>query len=141
MHLINFPYGAHPIAGKCCVLECKKWLYCWYCRCLVRSRILRKYGNYCAYYLTHNLLGSISNDGRSDITVTLLLLANAVSVGISGKSLCAETQLWSRQMQNSGWGDHWICRSSTKIFAFKVISWEWKVNNWERISSCTGEDK
>lgn len=45
------------------------------------------------YYLTPNLLGSVSNDGRNGITFTLLFLANAVSIGISGKSLCAETHL------------------------------------------------
>lgn len=52
-----------------------------------------EYGNYHAGYLTHNLLGSVGNDSRNDITVTLLFLANAVSVDICGKSLCRNTAM------------------------------------------------
>lgn len=150
MYLTNFLYCTHLIRGKCCILECKKWLSCWCCRrFLVSSRILLKYGNYCAFYLTHNLLESMGNDGRSDITFTLLFVTNAVSVGISGKSLCRNTAIEQDKCKTMaveiiGFGD--LVKgnykiSHTKIFAFKVNSWELKVNNWKCISSCTDEDK
>lgn len=90
MHLINFPCGARLITEKCYILECKKW--CCFCCCccwrrfLISTGILLKCGNCCAYYLTYNLLGSMSDDGRNDITFTLPFLLLLVKICVQKQS-------------------------------------------------------